>query len=84
MNLLSLLMVAIVASTIASASASVSDQDKDTLENMHRYGYIKGTGDGSNDSFTFLHAILSPVSSIVILTQKKVHGLFGQLHQPNL
>ena len=38
-------MVAIVASTIASASASVSDQDKDTLENMHRYGYIKGTGD---------------------------------------
>jgi hypothetical protein len=61
MNLLSLLMVAIVASTIASASASVSDQDKDTLENMHRYGYIKGTGDGSNDSFTFTRDTVSRV-----------------------
>ena len=54
-------MVAIVASTIASASASVSDQDKDTLENMHRYGYIKGTGDGSNDSFTFTRDTVSCV-----------------------
>lgn len=63
MKLLRVLIVAILISTIANASAStLEDQGSDTLKNIARFGYTKGSSkDGSDDIFTFSQETVSNV-----------------------